>query len=165
MLTDNQIQELIAIPKSITLKEPASGYEETKTQRRCKLNAVTVSDESEKFEVFIRRHIRYIENFTIGLRYQTGDASLGAITLVRYNGSHGEISRDPDGHFAVPHIHRITHAELVSGSREPQETQRELTVPYTTYEQALIVFFSDTGIENYHRHFPEAVQLKLLDGC
>ena len=129
------------------------------------MNAVAISDDSVKFEVFIRRHIRYIENFTIGLRYQTDDASFGNITLVRYNGSHGEISRDPDGHYAVPHIHRITHAELASGSREPQETHRKLTTQYNTYEHALLVFFSDTGIENYHSHFPEAGQLRLLDGC
>ena len=75
--------------------------------------------------------------------------------MVRYNGPHGESSRDPDGHYAAPHIHRITQEESAKGSVEPQEKHRELTDRYNTFEQALPVFFSDVGVSNYDKYFAE----------
>ena len=73
--------------------------------------------------------------------------------MVRYNGPHGESSRDPDGHYASPHIHRITQAESAKGSVEPPEKHRELTDRYDTFEEALLVFFSDIGVSNYAEYF------------
>ena len=165
MLTDGEIQNLISLPKMITSKEPARGYGESNTQRRCKLSIVAASDSNIRFEVFIRRHIRFIENFTIGLTYRTNLVQSGVITLARYNGAHGETSRSPDGHFATPHIHRVTQTELGSGSIQPQAASRELTAQYSTYEEALAIFFVDTAVENYRRYFPEAGQMRLIEGC
>lgn len=163
ILTDQQIQDLLDIPKTISEKIPARGYKEENNQRRCDLELETTSDDGAKFSVFIRNHNIYIENFSIGLRYQTNSKALKKITLVRYNGAHGESSRHPDGHYALPHIHRITAQELVSGSSNPQERHREITDRYSAFEQALRVFFEDMGVSNYAEYFPEALQPRLFD--
>jgi hypothetical protein len=92
------------------------------------------------------------------------DLPLGAITLVRYNGPHGETSRAPDGHYAKAHIHRITEQELASGSTQPQERDRTITVQYATLDQALWVFFNDAGVSNHDEYFPEMSQMTLFNG-
>ena len=104
------------------------------------------------------------DNFSIGLRYETRDRSLGTITLVRYNGPHGDTSRHPDGHYAKPHIHRITASEIASGSIHPQESHREITDRYATYEQALIVFFNDIATYDHTVYFPGLGQGRLFNG-
>lgn len=164
VLNDQQIQELIALPKTIVSREPSGGYREERFQRRCTLELESVGVESIKFEAFIRQHTEFIENFTLGLRYQTYDRSLRSITLVRYNGAHGETSRQADGHYAAPHIHRITQAEMESGSSFPQERHREITNRYSTFEQGLSVFFGDIGAENFTDYFRESLQGRLFDG-
>ena len=164
MLTDLEIRDLIEMPKSIITKTPARGYVEENGHKRCDLELKATSDYGARFVVFIRRHVRFIENFSIGLRYQTGDSMLGTITLVRYNGPHGESSIQLDGHYAKPHIHTTTADELASGSTQPQETHREITDSYSTYEEAIRVFFGDVAVSNYAGYFPEALQGRLFNG-
>ena len=96
------------------------------------------------------------------MRYQTNDRMLGSVTLVRYNGPHGETSRSQDGHYAKPHIHRITAQEIESGSIQPQESHRENTDRYNTLEEALSIFFFDVGVINYSDYFPELLQRSLF---
>ncbi len=158
MLTDAQIRRLIAMPKRISKKDPVRGYKDEGNHRRCNLDLAAIQPDEGSFEVFIRQHTLFIENYSIGLLYHTDEHPKGKITLVRYNGPHGEFSRSADGHYAVPHIHRITQEELAKGSMEPQENLREPTNKYATYEQALGVFFSDIGVSNYDSYFPS--QLK-----
>lgn len=152
MLTDAQIQELIAMPKRILNKEPANGYKADGAQRRCNLVLAAIHPGNGEFNVFARQNIEFVENFSIGLRCKTS-AHPREITLIRYNGPHGEVSRDQDGHYAVYHIHRITQEELAKGSVEPPEMRRELTDRYNTFEEALLVFFSDIGVSNYDEYF------------
>ena len=162
MLTDQEIQELLVMPKTITDKRPARGYQDERFHKRCNLALTGSHDEHEHFEVFVRQHSTFIENYSIGLRYQTGEPSIGTITLIRYNGPHGEERRLPGGHFATTHIHYITEAELLSGSREPQESHRKLTDRYGTFEEALKVFFTDMKVENAKDYFPTEWQLPLF---
>lgn len=110
------------------------------------------------FKAFVRQNTVFIENFSIGLRYQAGTASPMTITLTRYNGPHGESKREPNGHYARSHIHRITAQELASGSIQPQEKEREITNRFSTLEEALVVFFQDIGVTNYFNYFPEIQQ-------
>ena len=163
ILTDEQIQELLSTPKTITKKTPARGYKEENNHKRCDLELETTSDNGATFTIFIRQHSIFIEGFSIGLRYQTNIKAMGTISLVCYNGPHGESSRHPDGHYALPHIHRLTAQELASGSRQPQEQHREITTRYSTFEQALKTFFEDIGVIDYAEHFPETLQPRLLD--
>ncbi len=163
-LTDKQIQDLLNIPKTIAKKSPArEAYREEKNQKRCDLELYTPSDDGTELSVFIRQHSKFIENFSIGLRYQTNISSLGTITLIRYNGAHGESSRHQDGHYALPHIHRISEQELAVGNTNPQESRREITDRYSTFEQALRIFFEDISVSNFAEYFPEALQPRLFD--
>ena len=104
MLTDQQILDLIACPKTIVQKEPARGYREENRYRRCQLELQANDDAALRFTAFVRQNTEFIENYSIGLRYQTNESRLGTVTLVRYNGPHGETSRHPDGHYASSHI-------------------------------------------------------------
>ena len=164
MLTNDEIQGLITTPKKITDKSPARSYREEDGYRRGSLTLESVGSEIERFSVFIRQNIQFIENYSIGLRYQIKDKDLGSVTLIRYNGPHGESSRDEDGHFGKSHIHRITAEELQSGSIQPQESHREITDRYSTFENALVVFFQDAGVTNWKDYFPELSQGTLFDG-
>ena len=122
MLTQQRIQELIALPKIIVRRLPSHGYREENGNRRCDLELRSDGQDDGTFAVFIRQNLQFVENFPIGLRYRA-DLPLGAITLMRYNGPHGESSRAPDGHYAQPHIHRITEQELASGEHTTTGTR------------------------------------------
>ena len=163
MLTQQRIQKLIEVPKTIVRRRPSHGYREENGNRRCDLELRSYGQDDSTFAVFIRQNLQFAENFSIGLRYRA-DLPLGAITLVRYNGSHGETSRAPDGHYAQAHIHRITEQELASGSTQPQERDRTITQQYATLEQALWVFFNDAGVSNHDEFFPEMMQMRRFDG-
>ena len=164
MLTDEQIQELVTCPKKILRRDPSKSYHEEGYQRHGELELEVISDSLNKFSVFIRQNAHFIENFSIGFRYQTRDPFLGTVILLRYNGPHGEASRQPDGHFARPHIHRITEAALASGSAHPQEMDREITDHYATFEEALVQFLNLCGVTNVEEHFPELLQGRLFNG-
>ena len=164
MISDSDILDLLRLPKVIEGKAPASGFRETDRDIRCDVTMSAISDESIRFQVFIRRHNRYIENFSIGLRYQTSDIAPRSITLVRYNGAHGEYSLATDGHFARPHIHYITADEIAAGYAQPREKKREITNRYHTFEEALIMFFQDTATTNRHAYFPNLGQTRLFNG-
>ena len=164
MLTDSEIQALIEAPKRIVHKNPAKGFREENRYLRCRLELESVSEEKKKFNIFIRRSVEFIENFPIGLRHEINVSLLKIVTLIRYNGPHGEISRHSDGHYAKPHIHRITAVEIDSGSMEPQEKHRKITDKYRTFEEALSIFFHDIGAINFADHFPELRQTRLFNG-
>ena len=160
-LADSDIQDLISLPKAIEDMSPEHGFTERRGNRRRSLNLRT-TDESigTEFTVFIRQNLMFEENFSIGLRYHTSITGLGNITLVRYNGPHGEYSRDPDGHFALPHIHRITAADIAAGRVSPQELDREITDKYNTFDTALFAFFTDVRVEEFLIHFPNLRHLQ-----
>lgn len=163
MLTNDDIHNLISLPKVIEEKDPAREYHEADGHRRCSLKLRAKSESGETFRAFVNQNMKFTENFSVGLNYLTGDSRTARITLVRYNGPHGEYSRNPDGHFAAPHIHRITEEEIASGSYRPQERHREITDRYTTFEQALRVFFTDIAADGFESHFPNLIQLRLIN--
>lgn len=163
MLTSIKIEELIKYPKKIIKKVPNTGYKPDGNSRRCDLNLATLDTKDEVFSVFIRQNNEFIENYSIGLRYQSNNKELGTVTLVRYNGPHGETSHHKDGHYNKPHIHRITAAGLASGNSMPQENNREITERYNTLEQAIDVFFTDIGVTNHLDYFPRNTQQDLFD--
>ena len=164
MLTDHEIESLIGLAKDIVSKTPAVGYRNENLHRRCELELTASSSPDTEFTVFVRQNDKFIENFSISLRYKTKDRTLGTITLVRYNGPHGETSRRPGGHFGRPHIHRVTARELAEGNREPQERYRDITDRYGTFEEALSVFFRDIAASNYLDYFGALRQLELFNG-
>ena len=164
MLTDQEIEDLIKSPKIIKERVPAKEYRQESGHQRCDLKLESTLEKEKMFSMFIRQNSTYMENFSIGLRYKTTDKALGSVTLVRYNGPHGETSRGQDGHYNQSHIHRITATEMASGSTEPQEKNREITDRYGTLEEAIRVFCVDVGIANYSEHFPGLDQPRLSNG-
>lgn len=164
MLTDQQIQEVVARPKTIIQKSPATGYHEEDRHRRCHLELAALTDPAVKFQVFVRQSSEFMEGFSIGLRGKVGGLGSPTVTLIRYNGPHGESSTSDDGHYSVPHIHRITAEAIASGSDRPREKSREITTRYHTYEEALLVFFQDIRVDNYEAYFSELRQLRLFNG-
>lgn len=164
MLTNSGIQALIESPKRIVHKNPLKGFREENRYFRCRLELESVSEEKKKFKVFIRQSVEFIEDFSIGLQYEINISLLKIVTLIHYNGPHGEISRHSDGHYAKPHIHRITAAEIASGSMMPQEKHRKITDKYRSFEEALSIFFRDIGAINFVEHFPELRQTRLFNG-
>ena len=88
----------------------------------------------------------------------------GAITLVRYNGAHGEQMLTPDGHYAQPHIHYLTAEELAQGYLQPRALRRELTDRFSTLEDAIPVFLQDIGVSNVNTYFEDITQGKLFNG-
>ena len=164
MLTASEIQKLITSPKRIARRDPPIGYHEKDGTRRCSLDLKSINNGGKSFAVFIRQNSQFIENYSIGLLYRTEDRNLGTIPLVRYNGPHGETSHDKDGHYAKPHIHRMTAEAMRSGSSRPEESRREITDRYNAFETALVVFFNDVGATNWQEHFPELNQPSLFNG-
>ena len=64
ILTDQHIQNLLAIPKKITKKTPArEAYKEVNNQKRCELELETPSDDGTKLSVFIRLHSKSSKTF------------------------------------------------------------------------------------------------------
>ena len=163
MLTDEQIQELIVVPKQIVGRSPAVDYREENGHRRCDLDMLD-EDGYREFRVFVRQNVRFIRNFSIGLRYEAHEGNLTTITLARYNGPHGETSRSQDGHYALSHIHYITEVEIARGHVQPQEKERNPTTRYGIFEEALRAFFEDTSTSNYIDYFPELSQGRLFNG-
>ena len=159
MLTEREIGDLIKSPKMIKERVPARGYKQESGHQRCDLKLESIVEKEKMFSMFIRQNSIYVENFSIGLRYKTTDKALRSVTLVRYNGPHGETSRGQDGHYNQSHIHRITATEMASGSIELQEKNREITDRYGTLEEAIGVFCVDVGITNYSDHFPGLEQM------
>ena len=164
MLNDQEIHSLIQCPKLIVARSPRSGYREYDGHNRCDLDLIAEADQVTQFSVFIRQNTKFIENFSIGLRYRTGNRDVGTITLVRYNGPHGEYSRAADMHFAKPHIHYLTGEELAEGHLQPRERNRELTDLYFTLDEAIYVFLQDISATNGSRYFPALPQLRMFNG-
>ena len=165
MLTDDEIQGLLDRPKTIVSKSPRAGYRDEHGHWRADLTLEAANGSgAAAFAVFIRQSVRFIENFSIGLRYRSNAAGVGDVTLVRYNGPHGEMGVHPDGHYAKPHIHRITSAELASGSRDPKERHRTITDRYSTLDTALRTFFGDLNINGVQQFFPDLLQEGLFNG-
>ena len=164
MIGNDNIQALIRLPKVIVSKSPARGYREENGSRRCDLELQTSNGSGQVFPVFIRQHIRFGQNFSIGLRYSANQGKPATVTLIRYNGFHGETSRAPDGHYAQPHIHYTPGDEIASGNTHPQENLRQVTDRYSTFDEALRAFFADTATLNYSDYFPELTQPRLING-
>lgn len=161
--TDEQLQELINMPKIVRSRKPASGYKTEKGHERCTMELSSDASDITQFAVFIRRSTRFIENFTIGLLYCTNMRGIGDITLLRYNGAHGETSRAPDGHYAKPHIHWLTSEDIEEGITEPQEKKREITDEYSTLDEALEVFSRDINIVDFGNYPIPSTQRRLFD--
>ena len=125
-ITDQEIQDLIRTPKVIVGKTPKSGYKEKEGHRRCDLDLEATSLDSVRFKVFVRQNLRFIENFSIGLRYKIDHPALQTITLVRYNGPPRRNQQTP-GRTSRPTPYPPTHCprNRVQQHSAPREPSRD----------------------------------------
>ena len=76
-MTEQELKELRELPKTIQAKTPRHGFREEGGHRRCDLTLRASGDLGLRFDVFFRQTTRYIENFSLGLVYHTGDSDTG----------------------------------------------------------------------------------------
>ena len=131
-LTDDLINKLIQCPKQVV--EPPK--REMKAERGNKRNGMRLHsvDDQLDFSVFVRVNERFLENFSVGLRYHPKEGP--SCLLLRCNGPHGpqrDLGNYSHEHFDF-HVHKAkaqcddsTNAELIA----------ERTDGYGSCEQAI----------------------------
>jgi len=122
---------------------------------------LTSLDGQRRYSVFLRKHIEFIENFSIGLVYHSEE---GSINLFRCNGKHGNVVVDilnPIPHYEY-HTHKITAISLENNINEPKGVV-EVTQEYASFEQALVYFCKYINIKDVGKYFPNISQLNLFE--
>ena len=154
--TDEEIQELISCSKMVD-KPPLKALKEERGHLR---NEMTVksADGKLKFRIFMRVNQTFNENFSIGLEYFPDDEP-GSITLLRYNGPHGEHILYP--HHVIYHIHKAS-AECVNAGLKPERNISE-TDSYASFREALRQFFKEINLSDASKYFPEVFENTLFD--
>jgi hypothetical protein len=108
------------------------------------------------FRLFIRRHVEFENNFSIGLDYK---GKLGDVPLVRYNGPHKTSEDEVSSAHYNFHIH--TQADLESTKSLMSKTT--VTDKYGSYSEALHHASKDLNILNFEEFFPHETQLNLFE--
>lgn len=159
MLTDELISNFISEEKVIT-ESPRKDFREENQHLRNDF-LLTSSDGTRKYSVFMRKHMTFLENFSIGLVYHSEEGT--SINLFRCNGNHGEVVIDilkPDPHFGY-HTHKITAELLENNINDPK--QSELTQEYASFEQALNYFCRYVNIKDADKYFPNINQTNMFE--
>jgi hypothetical protein len=159
MITVSQIDNLIGEEKIIIIPPK----KEFKIENQHTRNDFELSskDEKRKYSVFIRCHVEFKENFSIGLIYYPEDG--GSIALLRCNGNHGEVVENiliPKPHFGY-HLHKVTINEFENKKTDPKFSEE--TKEYASYEQALAFFCKYVNIKDAEIYFPGIKQINLFD--
>ena len=141
LLTDDQIDALIGLPKIIT-NPKARKIEKRGSQQ---VNYDAEGPNGEQFRVYLRQNMRITDGFSCGLLYvpPTGES----ITLTRYNGADHEHSNPLDSAAPLPlacHIHRATEKYIAAGRKA--EHYAETTDRYQTLDGALRALLLDCNI-------------------
>lgn len=159
MFTDDFINKLITEEKIIT-EPPKRDFKEENQHLRNDFQ-LTSSDGLRKYSVFIRKHINFLENFSIGLVFHSEEGT--SYNLFRCNGNHGEVVVDilnPIPHFGY-HTHIVTANLLENNINDPK--QSELTKEYASYEQAINYFCRYVNIKDTDKYFPNINQPNLFE--
>jgi len=155
MYSDKEINNLIICPKMIT--KPPKKYLELKYGHL--RNSFELSSETKKFYCYIRVCNDFQEDFSIGLIYQPNDAE--KLTLVRYNGLHGEHTNPDKTKINTCHIHKAS-SKCIEENLKPEKYAYTVT-NYATYLECLKIFCNDINIQdNINDYFKFHTQLSLL---
>lgn len=161
MFTISRIDELIMCDKQIT-DAPTRDFREEYRHRRKDFRLQAANDPKLSFSVFMRQSLEFVEDFSLGLVYQSEDGK--RITLVRYNGQHHQSNDLYDlekPHFQY-HIHRATPENLNNGRYEKHPATA--TPLYASFEEAIEEFLTAIGVRqpDISRYFPEINSLPLF---
>lgn len=157
--TEKYIESLITCQK-IIIEFPGR---EMKIEKKHKRNDMKLKslNTNELFYVFMRMHLDFRENFSIGLIHQSLEGQKNV--LLRLNGNHGQVVTDPirpSPHFGF-HIHKITANDWGNDIFEPKSI--ELTKEYASFNEALKYFIKMVNITNAPPYFPHIYQKKLFE--
>lgn len=157
--SQDELDRLITLAKVIK-EPPRRNWVEDRGHER-KDFTVKAAAGPEEFSVFIRRNIRFKDNFSVGLKYHppTGGREL---VLIRCNGPHGLFNRtDPNHPHFHFHVHRIDAELLEAGEDGLGRASR--STEYASCEQAIAFFCRKVGIAGFEDYFPVAEVLDLIE--
>lgn len=122
----------------------------------------TMKSKDGKFSFygFIRRNIKFQENFSVGLIYNPREER-GTVELIRCNGPHGENNVYP--HHINSHIHRASAERINTGLKPDGEI--EMTNEYTTLDEGIqyyLKLINLTQIDRIKYFSPPSGQLDLF---
>lgn len=144
LLTEERIQDLLAMPKTVVNK----GAREIREGKSYRLEYRAVAREAdEEFVVFVRRHVDMEDNFTAGLRWTPKSGE--PVILMRCNGgSHPHTNQLEKTGFPVGrcHVHVATERYIAAGKNA--EHYAEITSDFQTHNGALHALCSMCNILN-----------------
>lgn len=152
VLKDQEIEALISCEKVVT-DDSRRTMRTDGSQRRADLKLES-PDGTSKFGIFIRQSTEFLENFSVGLKYEPRDGGDGII-LFRCNGPHGPSNGVISGnHHPHPHIHLATEENLDRGARA--ERGGRVTSEYANLTEAVRYFTSRINfpLDQLNRCFP-----------
>jgi hypothetical protein len=139
----SNLQQLVVCPKVIKGKKKQSPIIQ-KGSEHYTFNVNAVDNGTWQFRVFLRKNLKFTENFSVGLEFlaPVGDT----ICLVRFNGDHEHRNQVKDkASFRGFHIHEATEEALSQGIKA--ENFASLTTAYTTFEGAVPIFWKHVNIQ------------------
>lgn len=144
-----EIEKLITIPKKV-LKAPSKDFKQDNQHLRKDFTLQSTEGDLQ-FSAFIRRHIDFHENFSIGLDFHP--AGEKELPLIRCNGNHGEVVENllkPNPHHDY-HIHILKAEDLEKDIRKV--SLEGITKEYDSFEKALQYFVKRVNIQNAGDYF------------
>jgi len=115
-------------------------------------------DGAHLFRVYMRKNMRFEENYSIGLMY-SAPGHKGEIRLFACNGPHGPHINFP--HHTTPHVHQADPVKLAAGLRGDREA--EPTDQYFSFDEALVYFFKRCKIKDAGHYIDMHIQRQLFD--
>lgn len=120
---------------------------------RAMLN-LSATNVDAKFQVYIRQHTTFDQNFSIGLNYI---GSLGTVQLIRFNGPNKTKLDSIEDHHYYPHF----HIEIGEEGSQNKLNHIEITDEYDDLKSALIHAVEKLNIVNCLTYFPEIDQTEI----
>ena len=154
------IDHLIACPKRV-VKRPSKEMHKDGQVLRNEAGLQSLDGEHQ-FEMFMRRHTRFPENFTIGLSFKDPDDGRSRV-LLRHNGPHGpQLNVGDPSHHRAHHIHRADEETISAGLRGERSAG---PAQYAGYQAALRSFVETVNLDHADiaTHFPMCDQLSLWE--
>ncbi len=157
--TQKELEALITVPKIIS-KKPKKEWQEDRGHLKNEM-IVRNKDKDLLFTVFMRKNIKFIENFSIGLIFHPYDGKK-EIHLLRCNGPHGDFNRTQSTH---PHFH--CHVHIIDAIRLNEERNplgnAEIVSHYRTYEQAFPYFCKRIHLLNWENIIADNTLFDLME--
>ena len=155
-LTDEFINELIAMEKRITFASHVNWQRRLKSRR--KSFKLTSTDGRFPFQIFLRQLERQPTDFSAGLVYCP--AGQPNVVLLRCNGDHGLHGNLDGGELSGYHIHRASEAAMRAGRKA--EYNAVPTDEYVTFEGAVHKLVHEVNVVNWRDHLKDIEQIPLL---